>query len=251
MVLLVAFILISCAPAAKIVSTETAIPTSTFTPIPSMPTITTTPTLTPKLSDCGGGDIAYSSNRDGNEEIYVMDPDGINPKNLTQSPARDISPFYSPDGKHIAFWSDRDGDVYNQDVFVMDSDGTNIINLTKQSIKLKGGSYIYWSLDGQKIATIHTLSEVVIFSIDPNTFEVMNTKIFASESSDRTFDESEWYKPTIFLTDYFRSESWSPNHKCVVFANGGQIYIRSQIPKSKAINITNNSFNNSSPVWQP
>jgi endo-1,4-beta-xylanase len=42
-ILLVAFILASCAPAAKVVSTETAVPTSTFTPIPVAPTITLTP----------------------------------------------------------------------------------------------------------------------------------------------------------------------------------------------------------------
>lgn len=44
-VLLVAFILASCAPAAKVVSTETAIPTSTFTPFPSTITPTSTPTI--------------------------------------------------------------------------------------------------------------------------------------------------------------------------------------------------------------
>lgn len=47
-VLLVAFILTSCAPAAKVVPTETAIPTSTFTPIPPTPTIT--PTLIPTIN---------------------------------------------------------------------------------------------------------------------------------------------------------------------------------------------------------
>jgi TolB protein len=251
MILLVAFILDSCVLAAKVFPTETVIPTSTFTLIPSIPTITPTPTLALKLSDCGEGDIIFLSNRDGNEEIYAINSDGTNLRNLTQSPARDINPFYSPDGKHMAFWSDRNGDVYNQDVFVMNSDGTDVINLTKQSVKLKGGSNIYWSLDGRKIGTIHTVFEYVIFSINPNTFEVVDTEIFSSESSDRTFDESEWYKPTIFLTDYWRRESWSPNHKCVVFANGGQIYIRSQLPQSKAIKITNDLFSNNSPVWQP
>ncbi len=49
-VLLVAFILVSCAPAAKVVPTETTIPTSTFTPVPPTPTITLTPTITPTIT---------------------------------------------------------------------------------------------------------------------------------------------------------------------------------------------------------
>ena len=48
-VLLIAFIMVSCAPAAKIVPTETAVPTSTLTPIPLTPTITITPIPTTKL----------------------------------------------------------------------------------------------------------------------------------------------------------------------------------------------------------
>ncbi len=47
--------------------------------------------------------IAFHSNRDGNSEIYVMNADGTNPTRLTDNPAEDILPAWSPDGRKIAF----------------------------------------------------------------------------------------------------------------------------------------------------
>ena len=46
--------------------------------------------------------IVFSSNRDGNWEIYVMDADGKNQRNITNKPGDNSSPSWSPDGKHIA-----------------------------------------------------------------------------------------------------------------------------------------------------
>ena len=71
--------------------------------------------------------IVFSSIRDGNEEIYVMNADGSNQINLTDNPARDIIPSWSPDGTMIAFSSDRSG---NDEIYVMNADGSNQINLT-------------------------------------------------------------------------------------------------------------------------
>ena len=47
--------------------------------------------------------IAFVSNRDGNDEIYVMDTDGGNLQNLTNNPADDFHTSWSPGGKRIAF----------------------------------------------------------------------------------------------------------------------------------------------------
>ena len=66
--------------------------------------------------------IAFSSNREGNYEIYVMNADGGNQQRLTNNPHADWSPSWSPDGKRIAFSSDRDG---ASEIYVMDADGSN------------------------------------------------------------------------------------------------------------------------------
>src|SRR5262249_24615400 len=63
-----------------------------------------------------GSKIAFASNRDGNQEIYVMNIDGTNVTRLTNNPAVDGQPSWSPDGTKIAFTSNRTG---NYDIFVM------------------------------------------------------------------------------------------------------------------------------------
>jgi TolB protein len=65
-----------------------------------------------------GKRIAFTSNRDGNYEIYVMNADGSEPRNLTRHPGQDNFAAWSPDGQRLAFISNRAGghDVYLLDV---------------------------------------------------------------------------------------------------------------------------------------
>jgi Tol biopolymer transport system component len=67
-----------------------------------------------------GSRIAFTSNRDGNSEIYLMNPDGSNMVRLTDNPASDKEPAWSPDGSMIAFSSDRNGSF---DIYVMGVEG--------------------------------------------------------------------------------------------------------------------------------
>lgn len=53
--------------------------------------------------------ILFTSSRDGNYEVYMMNPDGSEQINLTQHRANDLNPVWSPTGEQILFVSDREG----------------------------------------------------------------------------------------------------------------------------------------------
>jgi TolB protein len=78
-----------------------------------------------------GTRIAFTSRRDGNFEVYVMNADGSGQTNITNNPANDSGPEWSPDGTRIAFSSRRDGNRDgNYEVYVMDADGTDQTRVT-------------------------------------------------------------------------------------------------------------------------
>src|SRR5215208_2000204 len=95
-----------------------------------------------------GTKLAFTSDRDVNREIYVMNAqDGSNQTSLTKNPAFDFDPSWSPDGTKLAFTSDRDG---NTEVYVMNAqDGSNQTRLTDNGAS---DSLISWSPDGTKLA---------------------------------------------------------------------------------------------------
>jgi hypothetical protein len=105
-----------------------------------------TPPSTPTPTSIPSARIAFVSERDGNPEIYVMNVDGSGLTRLTNNPAGDYAPAWSPDGSKIAFHSDRDD---NLDIYVMNADGTSQSRLTNNP---GNDEWPAWSPDGSKIA---------------------------------------------------------------------------------------------------
>lgn len=79
-------------------------------------------------------------------DIYTIPIKGGKATTLTTGKSWDIQPRYSPDGKMIAYTSDRDG---GDNIWVMNSDGTNKHPITKENFRLLNNPY--WTPDGQYI----------------------------------------------------------------------------------------------------
>ena len=90
--------------------------------------------------------IAFASNRSGNWEIYLMNPDGSQQEQLTENNAKDFSPVWSPDGEQILFVSNQGGDY---DLYVMAADGSQVQRIFKESAYRIDPT---WSPDGKRIA---------------------------------------------------------------------------------------------------
>ncbi len=71
-----------------------------------------------------GTQIAFISNRDGNQEIYSMDIDGGNQKRLTFNTIDDWYPSWSPDGSKLVFSSKKEHEDPN--IYIMNKDGSSI-----------------------------------------------------------------------------------------------------------------------------
>jgi Tol biopolymer transport system component len=213
----------------------TAVPTAVPTPTPtSVPTSTPTPTPTP-IPAPTGGKIAFTSSRDGNDEIYVMNADGSSQTRITNNPAIDVSPKWSPDGTKIAFQSTRDG---NTDIYVMNADGSGQTRLTFLGSEASQS----WSPDGSKI----------LFT----SYRTGNHEIYVMD-----IDGSNEIRLT---TDgYNGSPNWSPNGSRIVFSSSrdrvpsgeGQccrpeIYVM-DADGSNQIRITDNTSDERGVSWSP
>jgi Tol biopolymer transport system component len=109
------------------------------------------------------GRILFQSDLNGNNDIYLMTRDGL--RNLTNDPASDEFPKWSPDGRRIAFSSNRSG---RYQICVMNADGTNLVQVTHSE---NDAIEQTWFPDGKKIAFTESWSRTfgrsyVMYSLD-------------------------------------------------------------------------------------
>lgn len=97
------------------------------------------------------------SDRDGNEEIYVMNTDGSDLTRLTENYYSDSFPSWAPSSAAMAFVSTRDG---NAEIYIMNADGNNQTRLTDDADE---DSHPSWGT-GNWLAPIVNMTSVIRFS---------------------------------------------------------------------------------------
>jgi Tol biopolymer transport system component len=179
-----------------------------------------------------GGDLStllFTSDRDGNKEIYRMLSDGSSQTRLTNNQSTDSFAKWSSDRKKIVFESRRDG---NSEIYIMDSDGGNQANLTNNPAK--DGSAV-WSPDGTQIAFVSNRDgneNIYIMNADGSGL----TQITHHVDSD--------HQPV-----------WSPDGKRLAFSSGRDsnvwtIWIK-DLPSGNLTQITQSPLSTFSPAWSP
>jgi len=180
-----------------------------------------------------GKKIAFTSNRDGKTEIYLMDVDGSNVLRLTNNLTNDDFPRWSPDNHKILFHSDRDG---NWEIYVMDADGSNQTRLTMNSADDRAPS---WSPDGKRVAFASNRG-----NNNPYNFDIY---VMDGDGSDATRIVND--------PEYDADPSWSPDGQKIVFVtgrNGNFDVYEMNADGSGQRNLTaDNSKPDIWPIWPP
>jgi Tol biopolymer transport system component len=187
---------------------------------------------TPGFYPPPSGKLVFASNRDKPEaiykEIYVMNVDGSGLTRLTNYEFDDAMPRWSPDGRHIAFVSWRDG---NWEIYVMSADGSDVVRLTENPASDLGPR---WSPDGQRIAFYSDRDgneEIYLMGADGSG----QINVSNNPAKDRVAD-------------------WSPDGEWIAFCSdrGGDedIYVMKH-DGSEVINLTRNPAKDYAPSWSP
>ena len=230
------------------------------------------------------GRIAFVSSEGGAfSDIYTMNPDGSNVQRLTNHPAYDQGPKWSPDGTRIAFASSRDdtsvgctsGGGCKNEIYVMNADGTNQTrtnNPVSEDFDWSPDStrIVFESLHGGSVGisvmnsdgrNVQRLTNHPGYDFSPK-WSPDGTKITFVRTDD-WFDgaynifvmNADGSNQTQFSEHFGYDPRWSPDGTKIVFVSGNfessyEIYVMNS-DGSNGQRITNNRSYDSRPKWSP
>jgi len=265
-------------PTAAPLPTETPVtPPPTATNVPPTatnlpPTNTNVPQPTATLFVGGTGLIVFESKRDGNSEIYSMNPDGSAQNRLTNNTSDDTRALWSPDGLHLVFESKRDG---NSEIYSMNPDGSAQTRLTNNTTDDTAPA---WSPFGNRIAFVSVRdgnSEVYVMNADGSgqtrlTNNPANevSPLWSPDGSKIGFISTRDGNNEIYVMNADGSAQtrltntpgteccfvWSPNGARIAFVSdrdgNSEVYVMNADGSSQT-RLTNNPAPDTLPMWSP
>ena len=173
-----------------------------------------------------GKQIAYYSEVGGAPaDLFVMDADGRNVRQLTDTPEAEGYPAWSPDGRQIAFESHTpDG---NFDVYVMNADGSNVRRLTHEPKRDVGPA---WSPDGSKLAFMSDRGG--------KEFSLYWMNADGSGVEQLTAGETDWFP------------QFSPDGRRIAFHRWNDVHVL-ELDSRRATRLTVAPDNGMYPSWSP
>ncbi|HMN67460.1 MAG TPA: translocation protein TolB [Bdellovibrionales bacterium] len=184
----------------------------------------------------GDANMLLTLSQEGSPDIYRMTVDGSKLTRLTNGPNRsmNVEPAVSPDGKQIAFSSDRLGRPM---IFVMNADGSGVKRLTFAG---KYNSTPAWSPDGKSLA---------FAALDVDHFDIFTMR--ADGSGLKRLTDA---RKTNGRAANNESPSWSPDGRHVLFTSDRtgkyQLYVIAPDGTNER-RITEDNYNWDKPKWSP
>jgi serine/threonine protein kinase/Tol biopolymer transport system component len=186
----------------------------------------------PSLSPSGDVFVYAKAQADGSSDIFWQRVEGGNPNNLTQdSPAADTQPAFSPDGKQIAFRSERDGGG----LFLMGATGESVRRLTGD------GYNPAWSPDGTEIVyAIETVDDPLRRSIVSQLWRVR-----VADGFRRMVSRGDAVQP-----------SWSPHNRRIAYwgipdKSTRRVIWTIPVDGGTPVPVVDDDHINWNPVWSP
>jgi hypothetical protein len=267
-------------PGATAAPTTASLPTATNRPaatnaLPPTAAPTDAPTAAPTIAK-PAPKIAFVSNRDGNKEIYLMNPDGSSQQRITNNPAIDDDPAWSPDGTKLVFASNRDGKF---NLYSMNRDGSGLTQLTGESDHDHANPA--WSPDGQHIAFASNQSgnwDIYTMDVDGSNVRQLTSETpnelapaWSPDGKTLAFQSDHTGTPQIFVlnledesvsavTDeagkYNQAPAWAPDDSRIAFTSdrGGNFNLYAIDPVvgvNSFETITTSGGYHGSPTWSP
>ncbi|MEG4520906.1 MULTISPECIES: DPP IV N-terminal domain-containing protein [unclassified Microcoleus] len=198
----------------------------------------------------GGSELVWSPDRTKiaflfgaypKQQIYTINADGTNLKNLTnnqQNEVYNVNMFWSPDSSHIAYYYNKPGDSSGeqQDIYLLEINRRTANNLTQ---KPRNYNEISWSPDGKVIAFVageFNNQKLYTINADGNQLNQLATRLKPSELS-----ELAWSSDSQQIAFIFNEIPGNKSNLYVINRDGSAL---TKLTKDQDLNVSH-------PVWQP